>query len=210
MKYIIILFIAALYSCNTTSKYELKEGDLLFKETLNNALSDAISNVTDTTGKYRFSHVGVVVKEGDNWMVLEAVHDNGVRLCPLDAFGMAAKGEIVRVVVGRLKEEYRYNLEQLKAFGLNQLNKSYDYRFDWNDSAFYCSELVYRMFVEAGQTDAFKPNVMTFKNKEGEFDFTWIKYFEQIQSPIPEGELGINPNAMAQSKAVELLYEMNY
>lgn len=210
MQYVVILFILAICSCNTTPKYELKEGDLLFKETLNNALSDAISDVTDTTGQYRFSHVGVVVKKGDRWMVLEAVHDNGVRLCPLDAFGMAAKGEIVHVVAGRLKEEYRYDLERFKTFGLSQLNKPYDYRFDWNDSAFYCSELVYRMFVEAGQTNAFKPNVMTFKNREGEFDFTWIKYFERIQSPIPEGELGINPNAMAQSSAVELFREINY
>lgn len=210
MKYFVFILITALYSCNTTPEYELKEGDILFKETLNNALSSAISDVTDTTGRYRFSHVGVAIKEGDRWMVLEAVHDNGVSLCPLEAFGIPAKGEVVRVIVGRLKKEYSYDLERLKAFGLSQIGKPYDYTFEWNDSAFYCCELVYRMFAEAGQNYAFEPIPMTFKAKEGTFDLTWVKYFDRLQSPIPEGELGINPNAMAQSKAIELLYEMNY
>ena len=211
MKYLAVIIVILLNTCNANSARKLREGDILFRETRNNALSDAISDVTDSTGDLRFSHVGVLIKEGKRWMVVEATHGKGVCLTPIELFGLPAKGETVRVVLGRLDKRYKFDVKRLKAYGRQQLNKPYDYAFDWNDSAMYCSELVYKMFVAAGQRDAFSPNVMTFKNAStGAFDPTWVEYFDRHGSTIPEGELGINPNAMAASKAVHLLFEIRY
>ncbi len=210
MKYLAILITVSLWGCHLT-KHEIKEGDLLFKETKRNVLSDAISNVTDTTGTYRFSHIGVLIKDKDQWQVIESTPGKGVRICPLEAFCLPAKGEEAKVVVGRLKEQFPFDLEKLKEYAYKQIDKPYDYPFVWNDSAFYCSELVYKMFVNAGQTEAFALNVMTFKQAgEEQFDPTWIHYFQQHQAPIPEGKMGINPNAMAKSQAVELLFELEH
>ena len=58
MKYLAVIIVILLNTCNANNARKLREGDILFRETRNNALSDAISDVTDSTGNLRFSHVG--------------------------------------------------------------------------------------------------------------------------------------------------------
>ena len=83
MKYLTVIIVILLNTCNANNARKLREGDILFRETRNNALSDAISDVTDSTGNLRFSHVGVLIKEGRRWMVVEATHGKGVCLTPI-------------------------------------------------------------------------------------------------------------------------------
>ena len=49
MKYLAVIIVILLNTCNTNNARKLREGDILFRETRNNALSDAISDVTDST-----------------------------------------------------------------------------------------------------------------------------------------------------------------
>lgn len=210
MRSLVFLLFTLLLGCNNVSDV-LREGDLLFKEVQNNAISNAISDVTDSTGSYRFSHIGVLIWHNNSWQVIEAAPKWGVRICPLKTFCSQVKGEASKVTVGRLKKGYHFNSNKLKEYAFLQIDKPYDYPFSWSDTAFYCSELAYKMFAYAGQNDAFALNVMTFKQSGCNFfDSTWVKYFESLNTPIPEGEMGINPNAMAKSNAVELLFELEY
>ncbi len=203
--YTLVICFFVLISC--TSEKTLREGDLLFKDTQNDNLSTAIKAVTPS-GRYSFSHIGIAFFEDGDWKVLEAVPKAGVRTTSLETFKTAPKGQVVKIVVGRLNNSYPYDLQRLIDYAKTQLGKKYDDAFEWNDSAFYCSELVYKMFVNAGQTKAFKPKPMTFKEKgKSTFHPTWIKYYKKLQKPIPEGKLGINPNAMANAESVTLLFE---
>lgn len=204
-----ILFIILIFlSACTPSNHILKEGDLLFKDTQNNAISSAIKEVTSNDDKPSFSHVGVLFRENEQWVVLEAVPEQGVRIVTLDTFQAPAKGEVVRVFVGRIKEEYPFDLEKLIDYGKKQLGKPYDDAFGWTDESYYCSELVYKMFLNAGQTKAFETNAMTFKGENGQTLPTWQIYYQKLGVKIPEGEIGINPNGMSRSDAIELFYEL--
>lgn len=187
---------------------ELREGDLLFRDTQNNVISTAIKEVTSSDDEQSFSHVGVLFRENGEWLVLETVPQKGVRIVTLDAFQAPAKGEVVRVFVGRLKKDYPFDLKRLIAYGKAQLGKPYDDGFAWTDESYYCSELVYKMFLYAGQTKAFETKPMTFKGKNGQTLPAWEMYYQKLGLQIPEGKKGINPNGMAHSKAVDILYEL--
>ncbi len=181
----------------------------MVKDTQNDSIASAIKEVTPSSQDYSFSHVGILFRENNEWFVLEAVPGAGVRIVSLEVFRTPEKGKIARIVVGRLKKEYPFDLKQLIAYGKSQVGKKYDSAFIWNSNAFYCSELVYQMFANAGQSKAFLPKPMTFKEKgTTSFHPTWIRYYEKLGQEIPEGKIGINPNAMANSKSVNLLFEI--
>lgn len=198
-----------LFSTNILVERTLQQGDLLFKDTQNDSFSDAIKEVTPSPDNYSFSHVGILFFEDNEWKVLEAIPSAGVHITSLSSFLSPQKGETIKVVVGRLKENYPFNIQKLIEYGKAQIGKLYDSVFIWNDEAFYCSELAYKMFAYAGQKDAFEPKPMTFKKKDSdEFHPTWVKYYRELKQAIPEGKLGINPNAMAKSQSITLLFEL--
>ncbi len=201
-----LIFLLIFGACK--NEKTLHEGDLLFKDTQNTPFSTAIKAVT-VSGNYSFSHVAVLFREGAEWKVLEAVPKGGVQIVSLEDFCTPKDGEYFKIFVGRLKKEYPFDLQKLIAYGKSQVGKKYDSAFAWDDSTFYCSELVYKMFSNAGQKQAFTPKPMTFKEKgKDSFYPTWISYYEKLQQPIPEGKLGINPSAMANEKSLTILFEL--
>lgn len=208
----LFLLLFAILSCQSLPKHtatKLRQGDLLFKDTQNDSIASAIKEVTPSLDAYSFSHVGVAFKQEGEWKVIEAIPSAGVRITNLESFLSPAKGEITKVVVGRLKKQYNFDFQKLITYGKAQLGKAYDKAFVWNEESFYCSELVYQMFANAGQKEAFIPKPMTFKEKGTEqFHPTWVLYYKKLGIAIPEGDLGINPNGMARSKSVQLLFEL--
>ena len=49
---------------------------------------------------------------------------------------------------------------------------------------------------------------MSFKNTEtGNSDPYWLKHFEKLGEPVPEGEPGTNPADMALSPVIEIVHE---
>lgn len=207
-----IFLLFSLFACQTIGKnptQNLQQGDLLFKDTRNNSMANAIKEVTPSLARYSFSHVAVAVQENGEWKVLEAVPGAGVRLSPLASFLSPAKGEVLKVVVGRLKKTHPFDLQQLIMYGKQQIGKPYDEAFVWDTEKFYCSELVYQMFAHAGQASSFSPAPMTFKEKgKKTFHPTWSRYFQRLHLPIPEGATGINPNAMAKARSLTILFEL--
>ena len=94
----------------------------------------------------RWTHMGVIVREGGGTFVFEAV--SPVRRTPLERF--IAHGREQRYVVKRLRDaDARLTpatLEKMRQLGATWLGRPYDLRFRWDDQALYCSELVYKLF----------------------------------------------------------------
>ena len=50
-------------------------------------------------------------------------------------------------------------------------------------------------------------NPMTFNEPGTNSPFVhWVKYYEELNHEIPEGELGLNPGGMSRSEGLEIIY----
>lgn len=155
-----------------TLRETLKSGDLFFASG-DYLVSKAIEKMTDSP----WSHVGIVfvLPQIDRVLLLESVEDMGVRLAPLskylsdyDDIGKPYKG---RVVLARYDALSKSAVEQVAAFGLNELTHPYDKEEiarilarialgkgkSKKDREYICSELVYACFNNAGISIAYNP-----------------------------------------------------
>ncbi len=205
MKQLVYLFFIFLFfACSNTSK--LQSGDLIFQDLDNSTLSDAIENATADAGILKISHIGIVVIENGNIFVIEAF--DSVQKTPLKSFlnrSKFANGN-PKVMVGRLKKEFRNTIDAALIRASNLLGKPYDMEFRLNNDKYYCSELVYDSFLMEDNSPIFSVKPMSFTNKNtGKIDQTWIDYFKAQNSIVPEGELGNNPADYAKSTVVDIL-----
>ncbi len=155
-----------------TLRETLKSGDLFFASG-DYLVSKAIEKMTDSP----WSHVGIVfvLPQIDRVLLLESVEDMGVRLAPLskylsdyDDIGKPYKG---RVVLARYEALSKSAVEQIAAFGLNELTRPYDNEEiarilaritlgkgkSKKDREYICSELVYACFNNAGINIPYNP-----------------------------------------------------
>lgn len=206
-KYVLFLILLRItfYSVSAEN-FKPHKGDLIFLQSQNGSLSQAISKVTTSTRGYSFTHVGMVYidKRGTIW-VLEAIPPK-VKLTPLYQFlypGNEEKTSQV-CVVGRLRKKYRKLIPPALTYGLSLLNKGYDYGFVLGNDKYYCSELIYETLKKAnGGKPVFRLNTMTFKDKKtGKIEKGWMEYFKKHGGKIPEGQAGINPGAMSRQKDI--------
>ena len=144
-----MIFLISLNSCheNKNSVFELKQGDLLFQNTGSDKIDNAIKSVTATTFSKSYSHVGLAMQKEDNWFVIEAIPKKGVTLTPLDQFLNRNKTKFnkYQTTVARLERNYNTYIYDAITFGLERINSPYDEVFAWDDSSYYCSELVYKI-----------------------------------------------------------------
>lgn len=213
MKYLALffLFISHLTSAH---RFRLQNGDLIFQQACSGeSVGNAIKNVTQSAGDYQFTHVGMVcIPDGtDSIFVIEA-NVPEVRIVSLSEFlnRESSKGCRPVSVAGRLKPAYRLCIPKAIAEAMKLLGKPYDYGFVLDNDKYYCSELIYDIFLKAnGGKPVFELNKMTFRQKDSDkTDSNWIRYFSEKDLPIPEGERGINPGAMSRSKVIELIGEI--
>ncbi len=191
--------------------FELQEGDLLFQDSDCGAFCDAIEAVTQGVDGYDFSHVGLVMKSDDGTLkVMEAI-TKGVVLTELDSFLNRSfdKNDQPKVIVGRLKSEYMDLVPDAIQFIHSKMDATYDFVFNIENDSFYCSELIHLAFEAANnQTPIFDAPPMTFKSPDTDSTFAiWVDYFNDINQPIPEGEVGLNPGSMSRSPYISIVHK---
>jgi len=207
---IILVFI----SCNNGSEkgadFELKVGDLLFQDLDCGPFCDAIEKVTQGYNGANFSHIGIISKDSTkNFIVIEAQPPVVNTTSLKDFLGRSFnKNGQPKVVVGRLKQRYCNLIPSAigKAFSL--VGKPYDKIFDINNDAYYCSELIYEIFLFANNGEPiFKLQPMTFKDPAIDNTFpAWKEYFSELDVSIPEGKLGINPGSISCSPIINIVH----
>jgi uncharacterized protein YycO len=173
-------------------KYEIQNGDIIF-QTSTSGQSKAIQIATGS----KYSHMGIIYKQGDDYFVYEAVQP--VKLTPLKDW--INRGEKGHFVVKRIKNADRLltpeTLIKMKQIGDKFSGKDYDLYFEWSDTKMYCSELVWKIYKEAVGIEIGK------LEKLGDFNLTnklvKQKLAERYGDKIPKEELVISPAAMFNS-----------
>ncbi|MHC4265872.1 MAG: YiiX/YebB-like N1pC/P60 family cysteine hydrolase [Planctomycetota bacterium] len=191
--------------------FEPKEGDLLFQDLDCGPLCDAIEMVTTGYQSSNFSHVGILARnDAGNLVVIEAV-SSGVEKTDLEDFLNRSCNQRGRpkVMVGRLKKPYKHLIPLAIENGVALKGKPYDKVFALDNDAYYCSELIYQIFLEANSnTPLFTLEPMTFKDPEtGKILNEWEDYFSRLETPVPEGHEGINPGSISRSPVLDIVYQ---
>lgn len=124
------------------SSYSPEEGDIIFQ-----ALPDAVDLVRAIEGitESCYSHCGVVIRDNDEWLVNEALGD--VHSTPIMEW--IRRGRSSHFSVFRLKEEYRGNIPNFLQSLKKYQGRPYDMKYELDDRKLYCSELVYKAYLDA-------------------------------------------------------------
>jgi len=175
---------------------KLKNGDIIF-QTSRSRQSKAIQLAT----KSKYSHCGLIYKDGDDFYVFEAVQP--VKRTPLDKW--IARGQDGKYVIKRLKNAEQVltpaKLDKMKKIGDQFNGKDYDLTFEWSDDKIYCSELIWKIYqratgIEIGELE-----------KLSDFDLTNEEVTERMQERygdnIPTEEIVVSPVAIFNSQLLK-------
>ena len=204
MKYFITIFIPVFLLAITgiaqnrpdQFNINLQTGDLLFCSSTSGELSKAIDQATQTGNKTHFDHVGIVEIANDTVWVFHAAPKKGVCRELIRQFLGSAKDAIVPTVY-RMKDEYLKAIPGAIRKARTYIGRAYNYSYKIKDKGLYCSEFIYELFTA---DSIFTLNPMTFRDPEtGKFLPGWIKHYQELGIPVPEGEPGCNPNGLASS-----------
>lgn len=197
-----------LFTQCSESGSKLKSGDLVFQI---NESSDFIRAITTTTGDHKefsYSHVGIVKCEDDQIMVIEALPKTGVHIVSLQEFldnsAHDKSGKPLVVVMRIVDEPFAEN--EVIANAEKFVGKPYDQVFSADDTAIYCSELVYKSYFRPNGQYLFTANPMSFTDSTGKTSQLWLNYFDKLGRSVPEGEPGTNPNDMSKEKSLKEVY----
>ena len=185
-------------------EFTFNDGDLLFQDLDSSPLCEAIENVTPGFNNMNFSHVGIVSITDGTPMVYEA-YPPSVQQIDLKVFLNRSLdiNNKPKVIVGRLKKEYRKSIRSAISFIENKVGTKYDDFFLYENNQFYCSELLYDAFLK---DSIFELRPMNYKYQDSnEFQKQWINHFKKLDSEIPQGKLGINPGTMSISEKIEIV-----
>lgn len=181
---------------------KLQNGDIIFQISASNQ-SKAIQIAT----RSRYSHMGIIYKKGDKIQVLEAVQP--VKLTPLDKW--IERGKHKHFVVKRLKNAEQILtptvLKEMEKIGQSFIGKKYDLAFNWSDEKIYCSELVWKIYKRAANTEIGK--LETLKDFDLSHQVVKQKLSERYGKNIPMNEPVISPATMFNSPKLITVYTSN-
>lgn len=171
---------------------EIKSGDLIF-QTSTSSQSKAIQVAT----KSKYSHCGLIYKEGNDYYVYEAIQP--VKRTVLAAW--IARGKDKKYVIKRLRNADQILtpavLVKMKAASDQLEGKDYDLTFEWTDDRMYCSELIWKVYKQATGIELGKLQQLK------DFDLTneeiKKKIRERYGDKIPLNEPVISPAAIFNS-----------
>lgn len=158
--------------------------------------------ISEVTGS-KLTHVGMVFINEDNTYVYEAVQP--VKLTPIDQW--VKRGVDSKYVVLRSKNTLSgEELLKMKNYGLNQIGKDYDLKFQWSDSKMYCSELIYKVFESVGIVLSEKH---TFKDYDLKSKSAQIAIKKRYGNSINLNELVVTPVDLRKSNKLRVVFN-NY
>lgn len=177
---------------------EIKSGDIIFQTSVSGQ-SKAIQLATHS----KYSHCGIVYKNGENYFVYEAIEP--VCLTPLDDW--IARGSGGHFVIKRLKNADEVLtplvLSKMKTVGDRFKGKHYDLYFEWTDDKIYCSELIWKVYKEATGLELGK--LEKLKN----FDLSSVAVKEKMKARygnnIPMNETVISPESVYNSELLRTI-----
>ncbi|HQZ43399.1 MAG: peptidoglycan peptidase [Flavobacteriales bacterium] len=174
---------------STQDAADLRSGDILF-QTMPGGQSEAIALATGS----KWTHVGIVFKENEEWIVYEAV--GPVKATPLDEW--VKQGDHGHFAAKRLKlADEKLGPEAIVALraGADRfMGIAYDRQFGWSDETIYCSELVWKMYADALNIELCSPKPMRDHVLGSEVVQRTMK--ERYGSAPPLDELMIGPGAL--------------
>lgn len=188
-------------------KVSFQQGDIFFQDLDCGPPCEAIEAVTQGYNGSQLSHCAIVTKVGQSnqeIILTEAIGDYVIETTLEEFLNRSDK-----VIVGRLKNEYQYMIKDaINHISNNLLGKKYDYIFDITDDTYYCSEIIYEGLKIADDSQKILAlNPMTFNEPGTNEPFRhWVDYYNKLNHPIPEGELGLNPGGMSLSKGIDIVY----
>lgn len=121
----------------------IRAGDLVFQDLACGERCELIRSVTDSP----YSHVGVVVEDEGVRMVWEALAPVG----PVPLSEWVRRGIDAEVAVYRPHPSLRPLRNAVEEAMEGMAGRSYDGDYQWDEERIYCSELVAKAYLEAGQ-----------------------------------------------------------
>lgn len=193
-------------SCISTPVSRLENGDLLFVTAKETGLSGAINNVTRKQENASFDHIGILEKNKAGNFVLHAAPKGGSQKQNLKDFIKDQKNDGQRVIVYRLKTQYKKAVPEALSKANSMLGKPYNFNYILDEHSYYCSDFIERAFRDDG---IFKLEPMTFIDpKTGKTNAFWEEFYQKKNLKIPEGEPGCNPNGLAASDKLDRITEV--
>lgn len=193
-------------SCISTPVSRLENGDLLFVTAKETGLSGAINNVTRKQENASFDHIGILEKNKAGNFVLHAAPKGGSQKQNLKDFIKDQKNDGQRVIVYRLKTQYKKAVPEALSKANSMLGKPYNFNYILDEHSYYCSDFIERAFRDDG---IFKLEPMTFIDpKTGKTNAFWEEFYQKKNLKIPEGEPGCNPNGLAASDKLDRIMEL--
>lgn len=202
---LILLCLAQTIAAQTYLKGDctpLHDADLLFYSP---AGSNAITEVTSGFKGRKIDHVAVFLRIGGMPYTLEATH-RGVILQPMDSTEARHRRRGEQVYVGRVKRNLAIQASLRHA--LQHLGKPYDFFFEPDDSAIYCSELIQKSYRDKNGKPTFAPIPMSFHNQQGQITNEWKDYYQKAGRNVPEGAPGSNPGQLSNDQRITILYRL--
>ncbi|MBE2247388.1 MAG: hypothetical protein IAE67_09025 [Candidatus Competibacteraceae bacterium] len=160
------------YRLNSEEKFMLEDGDIILRRG-EGFVSSVISNLNEAD--YQISHCAILVqKDSANWFVVHTVSSelsnvDGVQSERLDRFTAESVDSTIVVLRYKADKEIRNQIAYRARYYLDQ-KIPFDNAFNLADTTeFYCTELIYKVFLDVLGYDVFAerhqtnhPDFLTF------------------------------------------------
>ena len=186
----------AFFAAFVYAQAAMQEGDILF-QTSDSPQAEAIALATHS----QYSHCGILLKENNGWVVLEAVQP--VKITPLKTW--IAHGKNHKYSVRRLKNAKNVLNQNIILSLYNNskkyIGKDYDIYFGWSDDKIYCSELVWKIYQTTTSLELGKRQ--TLRDMDLKSPLVQKQLAARYGSKIPYDEPIISPQAVYESALLE-------
>lgn len=193
---LVLCLVLSLLGCSVSADpaYEPKDGDVVFQALGKSDLRDLISGSTESP----LSHCGLVFQAGGKWMVLEAI--GPVREIELSSW--IRQGEGRGFAAFRVRAEHREAIPLFLSAAQRFKGRPYDNRFRFDDERIYCSELVFKAWRIATNTDLGRVRKVS--------ELKWQPYRATIErlegGPVPLDRELITPRDLSEAAQLEPVF----